>query len=316
MGVELRHLRYFVAVAEELHFGNAAKRLYMAQPPLSQAIRQLENELDVRLFERTSRNVELTPAGRALLREARRILADMEDVVAEIRRIASEDDAWSQLTFGFLPVFAQRIVRSVGLALPESARVTFQELHARALVAAIRDASVDLGLLYLPIDSAGVEVEVLGEDPVQLAVWTGHPLAARESVHLSALNDETRIELPRDTWPEGHDHVHDLLRAHGAWTHAVAQATTIHASLGLVATQVGVAVAPGEARQLAPPGVVLVPIDGVSLTVALVRRPGGTNCVRSLSRIARRAYQGDEADPDVDARVRESIAATEATPGH
>jgi DNA-binding transcriptional LysR family regulator len=112
------------------------------------------------------------------------------------------------------------------------------------------------------------------EDPLQLAVWSAHPLAERDEIDLSELDGDALIEMPRDQWPEWHDFLHDLLRARGACTHTIAQATTAHSALGLVAARVGVCVLSGEACRLEPPGVMFVSITGASVTLALARRAG------------------------------------------
>src|ERR687895_1281863 len=153
-GIELRHLRYFLAVFEELHFGRAAERLHIAQPPLSQAIRKLEQELGVELFVRTSRAVEATPAGRALADEARRVLASFEFAVMEARRVGHGDAPLRIGCVSFLPT--ERLQRFLTALSDPDANFRAEVSHLWGLeqVERLRAGRLDLGVLMYVEDYA------------------------------------------------------------------------------------------------------------------------------------------------------------------
>jgi DNA-binding transcriptional LysR family regulator len=267
--VELRHLRYFVAVAEELHFGRAAERLHMAQPPLSQAIRNLEAELGVELLERTSRRVELTEPGRGLLDDARRLLADLDSALESARRTGRGESA--HLTVGSF--------ESTSLVVPAIARafrerepdvgLTLKHMTAGDLGQALRRGEIDIAIAYeleqpagsIPWEN-GFQDRRLVSFPVVAALPPRHRLAGRDSLSIAELADEPWLHIPRALSPEHHDTLMAFCRRHGFEPRVVAEGTTMRALLELVAAGVGVMIAPGHARQLQPDGVAYVPIPG------------------------------------------------------
>ena len=194
-GLEVRQLRYFVAVAEELHFGRAAERLRMAQPPLSRAIRQLEQQLGVTLLERTTRQVMLTPAGQVLLRDARAALEAMDAAerrtrhageAAPVLRLALKAD----LDAGLLPAILAAY-REEPDALPVELVLGGFAEQARAL----REGRADAGLLLRPYDERGLDAEELLTEPMLVALAAGDPLAARPRLRLA---DVAGRRLPGD----------------------------------------------------------------------------------------------------------------------
>lgn len=193
--MELRHLRYFRAVAEELHFGRAAERLHMAQPPLSQQIRQLERELRVTLLTRSTRSVELTAAGRAFLGRTVQILDAVDDAREQARRIA--DGAEGRLvigcvgsaTYSLLP----QLVRALRKALPNVDLSVRGEMLAPAQLAALHAGEIDLGLLRPPVTDADITVETIRRDRLLVALPAGHPCAERDELSVADLRDEDFI---------------------------------------------------------------------------------------------------------------------------
>ena len=210
--IELRELRYFVAVAEELHFGRAAQRLHMSQSPLSRAIRDLERELGVALFVRTTRHVELTPAGFALLELARRALAEIDGAIEEARRAAEPDRG--VLTLGYGPLSrtaAMRVVEALASARPDLpiqvdedttpellTRVAAHDLDAAAVV-----ETPAAGRRY------GVRVDALRDEPLLAAVPSSHRYAGADAIPIGVFAAE-RVLLPRE--PSG-SAVNSWLRA-------------------------------------------------------------------------------------------------------
>ena len=165
--MEVRQLRYFVAVAEELNFTRAARRLKMAQPPLSIQIKQLETELGVELFDRSRRAIRLTEPGRALLPEARRLLDQMEEIAAMVRRIGS--GSVGRLTVGFIPSASHTalppLLRAFSGWAPE-VELNLIEMTPDAIMRAIADDRIDVGLIYLPINDAELQVSIVHSEPL------------------------------------------------------------------------------------------------------------------------------------------------------
>jgi DNA-binding transcriptional LysR family regulator len=190
--VELRHLRYFRAVAEELHFGRAAERLHMAQPPLSQQILQLERELGVTLLVRSTRKVELTPAGDAYLKHVVAILDAVDEAGAQARRIAEGVEGHLAIgcvgsaTYSLLP----RLVRALRDELPGVDVSVRGEMLAPAQIAALLTGEIDLALLRPPVEQPGVLVETVRRDRLLVALPEGHALATRDDLSVSDLRDE------------------------------------------------------------------------------------------------------------------------------
>jgi DNA-binding transcriptional LysR family regulator len=190
--VELRHLRYFRAVAEELHFGRAAERLHMAQPPLSQQILQLERELGVTLLVRSTRKVELTPAGEAYLKQVVAILDSVDEAGAQARRIAEGVEGHLAIgcvgsaTYSLLP----RLVRALRDELPGVDVSVRGEMLAPAQIAALLTGEIDLALLRPPVEQPGVLVETVRRDRLLVALPEGHALATRDDLSVSDLRDE------------------------------------------------------------------------------------------------------------------------------
>ena len=194
---ELRLIRYFVAVAEELHFGRAAHRLRMAQPGLSQQIRSLELQLGVRLLERTSRQVRLTPAGTLLLAEGRRLLAQAERTADQVRRAGLGEvgritvAAIGSATYDILP----RLLREHRKRFPD-VEVTLREMSTPAQVQALRNGEIDVGLLRVPADTTGLVVHTVREDRMALMIPEQHPLARKKRLTLRLLAAEPLILFP------------------------------------------------------------------------------------------------------------------------
>src|SRR4051812_47302796 len=217
--MELRHLRYFVAVAEELHFGRAAKRLRIAQPPLSRQIRDLEREVGTPLFERTPRGVDLTPAGSAFLPEARLTLSQAERAQRTALRAARGETGRLRVGFvgaathsGVLPnvlSFFRMHLPSIGLSL--------FEMDGRQQAEALRDGRIDLGLLHSPPLDADrwLRVESVYTDPVILAVPDDHRLAGRARFTLSGLAEESFVLFTREVAPPIYDDIITRCRAEG-----------------------------------------------------------------------------------------------------
>jgi DNA-binding transcriptional LysR family regulator len=257
MDPQLRHVRSFVAVAEELHFGRAAARLGIAQPAVSRHVRALEEVVGAPLLERTSRSTALTDAGRAALGPARELLA-----VAE--RLVAAGSARGDVTVGFT---ASTVQGWSGLV-----RGHIVQLRVAELAAAVRRGTVDLAISRWMPGAPDLLQTKIGEDGVAVAVPASHRFAGRESIAPPELDGEAVVTLDRRIWPDGYDAAFAALREQGITPGPVRHTTTPAAALALVAAGVGLyRLAASSATPR--PGVVFVPIEGWRLPVVLIRRP-------------------------------------------
>lgn len=259
MSVELRHLRYFLAVADELHFGRAAERVGIAQPALSQQIRKLEAEIGVELFHRTKRRVELSAAGEAMRRYAQHAIADV-NAGAEAARRAARGEIGS-LTIGFIESAATTIVpvavRGFRGDHPEVA-LTLRELAVDAQVDGLRSGALDVGIVRPPLETEGLLLESIVDEAFVVAVPDGHPLAGRRRVAPRSLATEPLVMLARDVVPGLYDQVVALQQEQGGVARIAQEASSIQAVLGLVAAGLGIALLPASVRSLTRAGLVFI----------------------------------------------------------
>lgn len=268
---ELRHLRYFVAVAEELHFGRAAARLNIAQPPLSQQIKQLEQLIGTQLFRRTSRRTELTPAGSVLLEHARRILAAAEHAAEAARRAGRGE--LETLMIGFTDSAAlsvlPAIVRRFRAERPD-VHLELSEGSTQAQLEALERAAVDVVVVRGPVPNPSLRTEILLREPFVLAVPADHALAGRRSTKLSALAKEPFVLFPRHLAPEFHDQLIAMCIRAGFSPEVRAEGAEYQTILSLVAAGIGVSLVPASVRNLGRAGVAFLALSDVRNLATIV----------------------------------------------
>ncbi len=268
--MELRHLRYFVAVAEELHFRRAAERLHISQPPLSAQIRALEAELGAPLFERDRRRVELTAAGRMLLGEARTVLAAADRAVVAVRRVARGEAG--ELSVGFVgsAMYGRlpEALREFRAARPE-VELRLRELPTGAQLEALAAGTIDVGVCRPAREQAGLRLERVDREPVLVALPEGHPLARREALALPDLAGETVVLLASREAPGLHASLTAALATLDRTDHAVQEVTEIRTVLGLVSAGIGVSLVPASVAARERGGVVYRSLRGRAPTVEL-----------------------------------------------
>lgn len=292
--MELRQLRYFVAVAEELHFRRAAARLHMSQPPLSQQIAALETELGCRLLARTRRQVELTPAGTAFLRDARALLADLEDAASHARALGEGLSGVLRVSFvgsalfSIVPTLVQRfrqIRPGVSLELRESS--TVDQLRA------LQSGAIDAGLVRPPLQPPpGIRLEPIAAEPTIAAVPADHPLARLRRIPLARLAAEPIVLFSREQAPGFHDLIVNRLAATGGASNIVQRAPQTLTIIGLVAAGVGVSPVPASVASLALHGVAYRPLTHApAAELALVTRAHDeSSLIPAFAECARRAH--------------------------
>jgi DNA-binding transcriptional LysR family regulator len=259
---ELRHLRYFVAVAEELNFSRAARRLRMAQPPLSVAIRQLEQELGAELFLRSSREVTLTEAGRAFLDGARRTLAESERAMADARRAAAGDVGTLRLGFSWSARFETlpALGRAFRAERPDVAVVTEQMWNAR-MPAALRRGSLDIAVSLCPEVAGELSHEPIRREAVVAVLGSQHPLAGEPAIRLEALAEETFVFFPREFAPRLFDTLFGLCRRAGFEPKLRSESFHSGWDLRVFADLPAVALAPASVGRELPDGISAVPLS-------------------------------------------------------
>ena len=272
--MELRHLRYFAAVAETRHFGRAAERLHMAQPALSQSIRQLESELGTRLFTRTTRQVSLTPAGEFLYGEAQRVLGAVEDSVRGVRRITEGRLGLVRIAFTGTAAFTQlpRIARAVQRDLPGVALEIHPDLLTPAQTAGLLEGSLDLGVLRPPTTGGELALRTIEIEPLVLAVPTDHRLAAEPVIEMTDLRTEDFV-LYADSHSAVNEAVQRSCKEAGFVPRKEHEAPGTSALLALVAAGLGVALVPASVRAVPLAGVVFRDVvDAATIELACAWR--------------------------------------------
>ena len=273
--MELRHLRYAVAVADELHFARAAARLRIAQPPLSQQIKSLEAEIGVRLFDRTSRRVGLTEAGAAFVAEARRTLASAERAVDAARRTARGETG--RLAIGYIGSASYEILppilRAFRRRVPDVTLV-LEEMNSNEQSRALAAGALDLGFVRRPPPiERHIAGSVVRREPIVLAVPRDHGLAAARAIRLRQLVREPFIVFPVRPRPSWADVALDLCRGAGFEPRVVQETIEMVSALSLVAAGIGIALVPAAVRAVRRPGVVFRPLAPAPWSeVMLVRR--------------------------------------------
>jgi DNA-binding transcriptional LysR family regulator len=296
--MELRHLRYFVAVAEECHFGRAALRLHIAQPPLSQQIRQLEAELGVQLLVRTTRRVELTPAGGRYLERARAILASVDAAGEEAALVA--DGRIGRVAIGFTGSATYELLPRLSRALRRQSPGLELDLRGELLtpsqVAGLGDGTLDVGFLRPPVRDPGIEVHPLRREPLVMVLPETHPQASSSQISLATLADEAFITYPSPHRSVVHDAVLDACQSAGFTPRAteVAETSTL---VSFVAAGLGVALVPASVQHLRITGAVYRPLTGDSPTVELAmatRRGESSPAVRRVLALAEELLQATD----------------------
>jgi DNA-binding transcriptional LysR family regulator len=277
--MELRHLRYFIAVAEELHFGRAAQRLHVSQPPLSQQIRQFEDELGVRLFERTTQRVTLTEAGRALLPEARNVIAQAERAVRAARSAARGEV--QRLEVSFVVTLDHGLVSHVIAAFRKrhpKVAIGLSQMTSVEQIVALREGRIDAGFVRMPLDHRGVECDLVARDPFVLALPATHRLARRRTIDLTQLAQEPFVMLEARQHPRFQAACLELCRHAGFIPNVVQESERLQNLAVMVAGGIGLALLPQSMTVFRTPGVVFRRLSGaagkVLLDTGLIYRKG------------------------------------------
>ncbi len=261
--MELRHIRYFVAVAEEQHFARAARRLGIAQPPLSQQIKQLETELGFELFERTTRQVKLTPAGENFLEHSRAILWQSIQMVESAKAIHDGKEAVVHIGVNetTIDLFLPGIIKKIRKDRP-GVILLIHEMQTVDQLKAILQGRIDLGFMRLfKHDLTGLEARLLLSEPYVLAMPAGHSLTKRNRVNLELLENENLIMFPRLIQPVLYDEMMIIFGKVGFSPKIVQEAYTKHTTLSLVAAGIGMAIIPRSSSLNATKGIVVKPFD-------------------------------------------------------
>jgi DNA-binding transcriptional LysR family regulator len=275
--VELRHLRYFVAVAEELNFSRAAERLHMAQPPLSAAIRQLEQELGTDLLSRTTHEVRLTEAGETFLAGARRTLAELERAETDARRTAAGDLGHLRIGFSWSARFdtLPAIGRALRLSHPEIVLLTEEMWNVRMLPA-LQSSTIDAALALCPEIAAEFCYETIRSEPVVALLAATHPVADEEGIELRALADDDFLFFPRELAPRLYDVMVGICRRAGFEPRVRSESFHSGWDTQILADVSVVALAPASVACSLPPRIAAVPIADPSdpLETVIVWRAG------------------------------------------
>ena len=288
--MELRHLRYFLAVAEALHFGHAATTLHIAQPSLSHQIRQLEAELRTSLLHRTKRRVELTAAGRLFLQEAREIVARADRAAMIARRAGYGKEGRLRIAVGYCMDQSRvsEVVSAYNRREPGT-RVEVQTLAVPMQFEALRSQTIDVGFVRPPIPDSGLAGETLLSEALVAALPLKHRAAGRTSIPLSDLANDAFVLPPRALVPVYHDIVLKACRDAGFVPHAPHETDHLNMVVAMVAGGSGVALVPAFARRLKPRRVAFVslrPPATLDLSIAW-RRENGSRVVSAFLDLAR-----------------------------
>lgn len=291
--IELRHLRYFVAVAEELHFGRAAKRLHLAQPPLSQQIRKLEEIVGHALFARTSRAVKLTSAGEAFLDRARRTLRKVEEDLEEARSVGRGEVGF--LRVGFIgSSMLTKLPAMLGRYRRQFPKVNLQlkEFHTSGVIQALLENTLDVGFLRDSGPTDGLEIEPLFSEPFIAVLPSKHSLAQRKALTGAELRDEPFVLFTPLASQRAWDKTVSICEAHGYRPQVVQEAPQWLTILRLVGAGLGVSIAPRCVQRIATP-------DVACKRLILAAEGRAQNGERQLSSDIELAYRAGETRPIV-----------------
>lgn len=293
--MELRHLRYFVRVAEELHFGRAAAKLGISQPPLSQQIRALEDELGIELFDRTSRRVRLTDAGALFLVEARRTLDQARHAVDVARRIQQGEEGELAIGFAssvpFVPLVSASFAR-FRAAYP-AIHLTLKELGRDGQISELREGQLDLGFIRgidRPILPGALVSSVVQEEALLVALREDHPLAHPDrALTVSDIGGQPLVMFSRDAGAGFNEQVDLLFARAGQELRVVQEVNGLGSMLGLVAAGLGITVISESLRALKADGVVYRPLaeQGAESRLWLIRGPEPTPIARAFIKMLR-----------------------------
>lgn len=287
--MELRHLRSFAVLAEERHFGRAAERLHLAQPALSQQIKQLERELGVELFTRTTRRVDLTEGGARLVGHAREVLGDVDRARDDMAALASGHAGRVSVgfvgtaTYDVLPRVAQEVRRS----LPGVELELRGELLSPELAAGLADRTYDLALLRP--GAPGVDARTLRTERLIAVLPSAHPLAGRRRIALGALRDEAFVMHPSGHRSSIHARVLEACADAGFQPAPVVEVSETATLVVFVAAGLGVALVPEPVRSLGLEGVSYVALtDAPTIDLALASRADASPAARQVAEIVAR----------------------------
>ena len=298
--MELRHIRYFIAVAEECHFGRAAERLHIAQPPLSQQIKQLEAELGVQLLTRSTRRVELTQAGERYLERARAIVAAVDDAGREAVRVDAGE--LGHVSVGFVGSTTYELLPRLARVLREDFPGIELDLRGEMLtpdqVAALHAGSLDLAFLRPPVRDPDLKLKVLRREPLVVVLPESHPLAGRDEVALSALAGEPFITYLSQHRSVTYDAVFDACLTAGFEPQVRQEVAETSTLVSFVAAGIGVALVPASVQHLRITGAVYRPLEGepaqIELAVAKRARDDSPHIARILARAEMLLSSGED----------------------
>lgn len=287
--MELRHLRYFIAVAEELNFTRAAEKLHIAQPPLSQQIQQLETELGFQLFHRTKRTVVLTEAGQVFFEESQKIMQQVDRAI-QLGQQTSRGEL-GQLTIGFVSSAAHNVVPAIlqqFRTLHPLLKLELREMTTNEQLQRLQDGQIDIGFIRPPV-ADGINSEIIFQETLIVALPQAHRMAQNTKVELRQLAKEPFILFPRSLAPGLYDPIVSFCQQAGFSPIAAQEAIQMQTIVSLVAASMGVAIVPESMQNFQRCGVVYKPLQEESpiVSIALIWRDNPTPAVQRFLQTAR-----------------------------
>ncbi|WP_369414093.1 LysR family transcriptional regulator [Paracandidimonas lactea] len=294
--MDLRQIRYFQCVADELSFTRAAQVLHMAQPPLSRQIKMLEETLGVDLFERVGRGIRLTEAGRYFRDQTELITQKLEETVQATQRIGRHQRPRLGVGFvpstlyGYMPAFIREL-----RSLDPDAEISFVEMITLEQFNALKTGRIDIGIGRMLLEDDEIERLVLWEEPLALAIPATHRWVRRKHVSAGEIQSEPLILYPARPRPSYADHILALFQKHGCKPHIAQEVNELQTAIGFVAAGMGVAIVPDGVRALHREDVRYVPVRDADFTSPIMlswRRNDNAPFLQSVLALARRTKRG------------------------